>query len=226
MEFNKKLTLNGAVITKEKMIQLMNITEKYTGKKEILDIKFKDNSGYSDLSVTEFNNLDFDNKIIENMSIYVISSYESEFNTKLTFTYYRTDFKSNIEFSSNSKDCYLNMKDDIEKWKVSVTDRKWSSFIHKWYFYLIVFFIICASLSIFIYKLFCAADADLAVKILSILIQIIFYLFTIPCVKIVKYSFPKVELDIGVNKHNKMRKILWVVISVIVIPFIISLLIK
>ena len=62
------------------------------------------------------------------------------------------------------------------------------------------------NLSVFIYKLICAASADSVVNVFLSLVQIIFYLFTIPCVKIIKYSFPKVELDIGVNNHKKMRK--------------------
>ena len=226
MELKQKMSLCGQIINKEKMISLMEIIRKYTDENQILNIKFNDDSEYANLSIHEFEEICFDNKLIEKMNIYVFSSYKHGYRNKFSFTYYRTDLDSEIEYSSNNRDQFLHIQDDIDKWKVSVTDRKWCSFIYKWYFYVIMFLIICASLSVFIYKLFCATSADSVVNVFLLLVQIIFYLFTIPCVKIIKHSFPKVELDIGINRHKKMRKILWVVISVIVIPFIISLLIK
>ncbi|MBQ9731354.1 MAG: hypothetical protein IJV94_04560 [Bacilli bacterium] len=204
----------------------MEIIEKYTEKKEILNLKFKDDLGYSDLNINEFKDLDFDNKLIEKVSIYVISSYESNFENKLTFTYYGTDFDSDIVYSSNNKDQFLNIKDDIEKWNISVTSRKWIPFIFKWYFYAFVFFVICVSLSAFIYKFIYLMNVESAIVAVFLIIQSIFWILTMPCVQMIRQSFPKVELDIGVNKHKKTRNFLWIVISLIIIPFIMSLLIK
>ena len=129
MELKQKLSLCGQIITREKIISLMEIIQKYTDERQILNIKFNDDSEYANLSIDEF----------KEICIYVFSSYKYECHNKFSFTYYRTDIDSDIEYSSNNRDQFLHIQDDIEKWRVSVTYRKWSSFIHEWYFYVIIY---------------------------------------------------------------------------------------
>ena len=73
------------------------------------------------------------------------------------------------------------------------------------------------------YKIISEASIDVIVKLTLTLLPIIFYGITLPIVALFRKSFPKVELDLGVNKSKKLRKLLWIVLTLIIIPIIISI---
>ena len=223
MELKQKLSLCGQIITREKIISLMEIIQQYTDEKQILNIKFSDDSEYANLSIDEFKEICFDNKLIEKMDIFVFSSYKYEWRNKFSFTYYRTHFDSNIEYSSNNRDQFLHIQDDVEKWETSVTSRKWISIFYKWYFYVFIFFILSFSFATITYKIISEASIDVIVKLTLALLPIIFNVIALPIVALIRKSFPKVELDLGVNKSKKLRKFLWIVLTLIIIPIIISI---
>lgn len=223
MELKQKLSLCGQIITREKIISLMEIIQQYTDERQILNIKFSDDSEYANLSIDEFKEICFDNKLIEKMNIYVFSSYKYEWRNKFSFTYYRTDFDSDMEYSSNNRDQFLHIQDDVEKWETSVTSRKWISIFYKWYFNVFIFFILSFSFATITYKIISEASIDVIVKLTLILLPIIFNVIALPIVALFRKSFPKVELDLGVNKSKKLRKILWIVLTLIIIPIIISI---
>lgn len=223
MELKQKLSLCGQIITREKIISLMEIIQQYTDERQILNIKFSDDSEYANLSIDEFKEICFDNKLIEKMNIYVFSSYKYEWRNKFSFTYYRTDFDSDMEYSSNNRDQFLHIQDDVEKWETSVTSRKWISIFYKWYFNVFIFFILSFSFATITYKIISEASIDVIVKLTLILLPIIFNVIALPIVALFRKSFPKVELDLGVNKSKKLRKFLWIVLTLIIIPIIISI---
>lgn len=223
MELKQKISLCGQIITREKIISLMEIIQQYTDERQILNIKFSDDSEYANLSIDEFKEICFDNKLIEKMNIYVFSSYKYEWRNKFSFTYYRTDFDSDMEYSSNNRDQFLHIQDDVQKWETSVTSRKWISIFYEWYFNVFIFFILSFSFATITYKIISEVSIDVIVKLTLILLPIIFNVIALPIVALFRKSFPKVELDLGVNKSKKLRKFLWIVITLIIIPIIISI---
>lgn len=223
MELKQKISLCGQIITREKIISLMEIIQQYTDERQILNIKFSDDLEYANLSIDEFKEICFDNKLIEKMNIYVFSSYKYEWRNKFSFTYYRTDFDSDMEYSSNNRDQFLHIQDDVQKWETSVTSRKWISIFYEWYFNVFIFFILSFSFATITYKIISEVSIDVIVKLTLILLPIIFNVIALPIVALFRKSFPKVELDLGVNKSKKLRKFLWIVITLIIIPIIISI---
>lgn len=224
MEFNKKLKLVGAVITNEKMKKLMEIVEKHTKKKEILDITFDDESGISNLSIDNFSSYNFDNRLINRMRFYIMSDYKNEYYNKVTFSYYKDFYMAEIEYSSDDRENFLKIQDDIENWVISVTSRKWISFFHKWFIYLPVFILIFLFFYFSIMKFIKnISDSNLFLSFIF-LSPIFIELITYSIVKLLRIAFPNTEIDIGLNKNKKNRNLLWVFLTLVAIPIIINIL--
>lgn len=224
MEFNKKLKLVGAVITNEKMKKLMEIVEKHTKKKEILDITFDDESGISNLSIDNFSSYNFDNRLINRMRFYIMSDYKNEYYNKVTFSYYKDFYMAEIEYSSDDRENFLKIQDDIENWVISVTSRKWISFFHKWFIYLPVFILIFLFFYFSIMKFIKnISDSNLFLSFIFLL-PLFIELITYSIVKLLRIAFPNTEIDIGLNKNKKNRNLLWVFLTLVAIPIIINIL--
>lgn len=214
MTYEKKVPLRGAVIAKTDLINLIKILVDYFPQVKT-SIGFKDNTTLSSLSCEELESLDFQNKHIASLEINGhVFSKEGNSHIRLD-ALWENDYKIQLEFDSYEK--YLKISAEIDKWVVSVSCRKnYINFLHSWTSCVIYFIFFAISLSILAVKV----GLQSGIVLFSTLLPAGIVALVFP---IIKYAFPLTEIDIGINPSKKFRKIAWAIISILIIPVIISI---
>lgn len=223
MDISEKIELNGAIFTKDNIVKLMEIVNKYTNESEILNIKFSDGIEYSNIGIEDLKQMNFENLIIKDIKMYIMSKWDSKYKNKFIL-YYSEIFKQcTLEYSSSNRDQFSSIRSDILDWKKNITAReKMINFIYSWYSQFILTFII------FLLIMLSVVDALKNESLFNILGFNIFLMFAvyvilvIPSIKLIKYSYPKTEINIGINKSAKVRKYLWLLLTIIIIPIILN----
>lgn len=219
MNRRKKLKLDGVILNQKNICELMKIISKYISNPSI-DVEFFDESACTNLTIEEFGEFNFDNRKIEKIDInaYIIDKGAEYVTLEKD---YDLD-KYVIEFSHSNHDEFSKLKADIEEWLISVKPRKkLISFVHSWVIYLLTGIIFCVPVvflsywwqtQIFqdeIYSIFCSS--------------LIGVLLIFPMPLLLQYLFPFTELDIGINKRKTGRKFLWGIMTLFIIPLVISI---
>lgn len=215
MNYEKNIKLNGAILTQENLISLMKSAYSYFQNIRT-SIKFTDNSNITGISVDEFENMSFKNKKIKSFDI-KSSTYAN--NKRSSFWVQFDDLYNvcEVRFEFSDYDDYLRFADVIDNWGNEVCDRrKYINIIHSWSLN-VLFFLIAYIPLVSIGK-----DLNQMVESAGI--------WAIPAFgyagglkALLKYAFPLTEIDIGINNRKTFRKFAWGLISLLIIPIILSL---
>lgn len=214
--FSQKLKFIGVVITKENICELISTLSKYYGEHKI-KVSFKKGLIIDELSVDTFKNYDFKNEKIETIEV---SGRDKNFESSYSIDKNLDDFYE-ITFSHTEKDKHTLIEKDIGDWIHKMQDKRClRAFCNRWISSLFFGLIIEIAYLLAVWK----ADISFNDKMnLSVsLISIPFFIgwFVKLCVK--KF-FPITEIDIGINNAKKYRGLGWSIISLIIIPLLLSM---
>ena len=111
-----KIELAGCILDKKYITSLLVITNKYFGSSSF-SIEFKDGTKLSDLSIAEFEKIDFNNRTLSSIEL---QCYESDYKTSQKSSLYLYKGFMNepyvLTYSSSDNDIYLKIKADLEGW--------------------------------------------------------------------------------------------------------------
>lgn len=215
MNYEKNVKLNGAILTQENLISLMKSAYSYFQNIRT-SIKFTDNSNITGISVDEFEKMSFKNKKIKSFDI-KSSAYTN--NKQSSFWVQHDDFSNvcEIKFEFSDYDDYVRFADVIDNWRNEVCDRrKYINIIHSWGLN-ILFFLIAYIPLVFIGKDFNQMATSAGIWVFPS------FGYASGLKALLKYAFPLTEIDIGINNRKTFRKFAWGLISLLIIPIILSL---
>ena len=214
--FSQKLKLIGVVITMENICDLISTLSKYYGEHKI-KVSYKNGLIIDDLSMDTFKNYDFKNAKLETIEV---SGQDKDFESRYSIEKNFDDFYE-IKFSHTEKDKHTLIEKDISDWLHKTEDKRFLRvFCNSWIASLFYGLVIAIAFLLSVWK----ADVSFNDKtILSAsLIPIPFFIGWF--IKIfVKKFFPITEIDIGINNAKKYRGLGWSVISLIIIPLLLSI---
>lgn len=214
MVYEKTFKLKGAIFTQHNLVKLMNSCSPYFARITI-SVEFKDGSKKSSMNSSEFENETFQNKKIKEINLHG-SSYSGNYCSTL---WVRTNYSNNYELQIESAeyDQYIKICDLIDNWIVEISSRRqYISLLNSWYA-----FALCC-MTAYIPMFFTAKSMDDIPIIAIVWFLPAFGLggFVSMCIK---YAFPLTEVDIGTNHRRMFRKFVWGVVSLLVIPIILSI---
>lgn len=214
MTHEKTFKLKGAILTQDKLVKLLNICAPFFPEAKV-SVEFKDESKKSSMSVSEFENESFQNKMIKDIQIHGRTYKDKLSSTIWVRKSYDDIYVLNVEF--DEYDQYVIFCDIIDKWMIEIGSRRgYIKLIHSWRN-----FAFCFAISFF--PMFFSAKSleDIpAMALLWLLPALGLSALVSSCIK---YAFPLTEMDIGINRRKTFRKFVWGIISLLVIPIIISI---
>lgn len=218
MIYEKKFKLKGAILTQKNLTKLMDISSDYFPNTSV-SIEFKDDSSQSSISATELKKISFQNKHINQIQIHGYCHEEGQ-NSSIwaRIEPYFNTYEIKVEFNDYEK--YIKFCDELNQWIIEVSDRKnYIKLLHSWVS-LLCYFMILYIPSLSITKIFTHIFDRIMLSIL-----IVFPLFGLSAIiyGCVKYAFPLTEIDIGINRRKTFRKFVWGILSLLVIPTILSI---
>ena len=214
MTHEKTFKLKGAILTQDNFVKLMNICTPFFPEVKI-SVEFKDESKKSSMLVSEFENQSFQNKIIKDIQIYG-HTYKDKFSSTIWVRKNYDDiYVLNVEF--DEYDQYVKFCDIVNAWIVEVGNRRnYINLLNSWRTFAICFIIA------FVPMLFDANSLND--------IPVIALIWLLPALGLgalvsscIKFAFPLTEIDIGTNRRKTFRKFIWGIVSLLVIPIILSI---
>ncbi len=215
MTYGKTLELSGAILAQKDIIKLMQIISSYSSKVTI-SVEYKDNSKVNRITVDNFENMNFKNKSIKSIEIYMNETQNNDcFSVWLRHDTSYNVYELKYELSNHNK--YLSFTSEVESWRTEVSDRmKYINIINSPFISLLSFIVVFIPILCILVKHKVNLGYAYILFLTSMVISAI-------VTSLVKLSFPLTEIDIGNNKHKSIRKILWGVIVILIIPIILSL---
>lgn len=215
MKKERELKLMGCVIEKNDLLKFLELCNKYVNSD--LKIKFKDET-LSGITCDELKKNEFTNLKIEEITL-IGSLFESE---KQNHIYFSTGYDDayTLSFESDNDIEFLKMRDDFEKWVASLKKRESvAKVVYSWITpvtsFVISIILMLWTMVILNTKYNCSMD-------LAALVIFPFIAVTFGFLSLLRYAFPKTEIDLGINNHKKLRGFLWFFITVIAIPIVLS----
>ena len=215
MTFEKTVKLKGAILTQENLTKLMENLKQYFPDINI-SVTFKDDNKLSKMRSDEFSHYSFQNKLIKEIEV---KGHCYNENHQSHFWGRQDTFDNLVElsFETDNYDNFIKIADIINLWQIEVTDRKnLVIFLHSW-----GLFLLSCLISFIIILFFKINIKDMLISFLIRMMSSLIYAYMI--MSFLKYIFPLTEIDIGTNKRKKSRKFIWILISVLIIPVILSI---
>ena len=216
--------LVGAVITKENLINLMSIIDKYTNFNNSLSITYSNGIKKMKLTKNDLERELFENKKIDSISIHAYSHKHNGSENTINLQKEMFDNLYIIEISSDKNETYLSLKDDIENWIIHISPHvKYIEFIHSNTPYFICAFVYIILFFVSFYN--CILNHNHSIlSIISYIFSLLFFPICYVGISIIRFLFPLTELDIGVNSPKKCRWMISGVTTLIILPILINLL--
>lgn len=214
MTHEKTFKLKGAIVTQDNLAKLMSICTPFFPEVKI-SVEFKDESKKSSMSVSEFENESFQNKMIKDIQIHG-HTYKDKLSSTIWFRKSYDDiYALNVEF--DEYDQYVKFCDIVSMWIVEVSNRRsYIGFLNSWRTFVICFIIAFV-------PMFFAANSLNDIPVIALI-------WLLPALGLgalvsscIKHAFPLTEVDIGTNHRRMFRKFVWGVVSLLVIPIILSI---
>jgi len=214
MKHEKTFKLKGVILTQSNLIKLMNICAPFFPEAKI-SVEFKDESKKSSMSVSEFENESFQNKIVKEIQIHGNVYKDGHSSTIWVRKNIDDIYVLNVEF--DEYDQYVKFCDIIDKWMVEIGSRRgYINLLHSWRNFTICF-------AIAFMPMFLTAKSWDDIPIIALV-------WILPALGLgalvsscIKHAFPLTEVDIGTNHRKTFRKFVWGVISLLLIPIILSI---
>lgn len=215
----QEVKLKGIIIKQDILCELLLKIEKYY-KRYNITVRFIDGSSLEKVSIKELKKFNFSNRKIDDVDIRFHDD-EDFFNEFYLDKPISGDYR--IVFSHDKEDIYAIVKEIIENWVVENTQRKIIKFIHSFWFVFVSSLLFCMPIMLMlgIESVFLPAFIYFGIMIASMSIFICYGLWCFA-----KFIYPLVEIDIGINRHKKLRKSLGWILTVIVIPTIIAIILE
>ena len=130
MKHEKTFKLKGVILTQSNLIKLMNICAPFFPEAKI-SVEFKDESKKSSMSVSEFENESFQNKIVKEIQIHGNVYKDGHSSTIWVRKNIDDIYVLNVEF--DEYDQYVKFCDIIDKWMVEIGSRRgYINLLHSW----------------------------------------------------------------------------------------------
>lgn len=220
MKREMKYSLDGKYLNNNNILQLMESCNKLF-KHCNLEIYFKNNEKQSNITFEEFKNYDFSNLTIDSISLSCYSYIDEEKSIYLRKNIYGKNYY--IIFSSDNDNSFYNIKGIIDDWMRKITSK--NSFVMKFVNSLKIYFLIYLiySFSIALSTFYLIDKNNIGIPysiIISSVGGVLITFLSNLTISILRYMFPMTEIDIGENKSKNLRKYIWSIILIIIIPTI------
>ena len=215
MTYEKEIKLEGAILDQSNLVKLMRILEGVFPDVR-MSIEFENDTKLSSVAVEEFKSLSFQNKNVKKLNIRG-SIYEDDCKASVFVreSYHYSTYI--MEFDFSNYDQYVKFCDEIDNWITEVGDRKkYIKFIYSWISY------VCCFVVLFTPVLFWGSKENFVWQ-MAMLCFLTSAGISWGVTLALKYAFPLTEIDIGVNRNKTFRKFVWLILSLLVIPTILSL---
>ena len=215
MTYEKEIKLDGAILNQSNLAKLMGILENIFPNVK-MSIEFKNDTKLSSIEAEEFKSLSFQNKNIKKLNIRGnIYKDGRDASVSIRESHYYSTYIMEFDFSDYEQ--YIKFSDTIDNWILEVSDRKkYIKLFYSWFSFAFCFVVV------FVPFLFWASKENFVWQTAV--------LWFLPSAGIsggitaaLKYAFPLTEIDMGVNRNKIFRKFLWLILSLLVIPTILSL---
>lgn len=221
MEYSKEINLFGVVFTKQNILNLMAKLEKENFTVSV-NINFKNSENYNELTQAEFKELNFEGKTVKSIKLkfeeFDDIGYRT-FSKDIVIEYYIWGefYKANIT-TKNETDLAILTR-IIEEWKIRIVKNKSLKWLlHSPILHLILVGLIWVPLTLHFF------DNGLEIAASIMMSFFIFIIFDIGLTCLLRYIFPKYEIDIGKNIVKRIRNSFgWIVVTIL-IPWLINLL--
>ena len=222
MNFKKEYQIDGFVLNKQNILELFDLSKDYS-EDSLLDINFKDSSSLIDLSKTEFQNHNYDGKIIEKVSLH-FSKFENHKKESSLFFYLSTK-SIFITIESTDEKCYCTLKNRVDSWIESLKKRNCLALkiVNHDLFFIIFGGIVFTALLVYpVYRLYeyFNINSSVILTIFCIFLPPICFGLSALLEVFISKLYPIIEIDIRNNKAKLLRKRFWWVFSVILVPFV------
>lgn len=214
--------LNACIIDKEHLLRLMNEVSLFFDDTTV-SFYFTDNTSISEVTREEFDEFDFSNRQIKNMRM---SLFKSDFQTgKVSSVELEHEYDKSYSLSVSSTDYgeYSKLKTIIDEWVKSICYEKRKSILvilqHEVLFSFLLSVLLLSSI-IAIFLVNSKLNINLGFLLLFFILYICSFVLSDFVLNHLKNSFPRTEIDIGINIAKKKRKRSWIFISVYFIPFV------
>lgn len=197
--------------------------------KDELSISFSDSTSIKELDINELSTMDFANKEIKSIKAnYRKLIFDDKINieSKTYFTFEQDIFDEcyKITISSSDFDVFSKLKLIIDEWinnvRISYRIRLYGLFNHP------VFLCVLSSILLTgatIVGIFCHINITAYFSAFILLVFVFLFVyssFVSFLFSFLEKSFPKTEIDIGMNKATKRRKIACWLLTSLILPFI------
>lgn len=214
MTHEKTFKLKGSILTQDNLVKLMNACAPFFPEAKI-SVEFKDESKKSSMSVSEFENESFQNKMIKEIQIHGHTYKDKLSSTIWIRKSYDDIYVLNVEF--DEYDQYVKFCDIINTWIVEVSNRRsYIGFLNSWRTFVICFIIAFV-------PMFFAANSLNDIPVIALIWILPALGLGVLVSSCVKFAFPLTEVDIGTNRRKTFRKFVWGIVSLLVIPIILSI---
>ncbi|MBQ3596266.1 MAG: hypothetical protein II988_00430 [Clostridia bacterium] len=221
MEYSKEISLVGAVFTKQNILNLIGNLEKENFTASI-NINFKNSENYNELTQTEFKELNFEGKAVKSIKLKFEEFDDQGYRTfskgiVVEYSIWGEYYKVNITTKKETDLAILTR--NIEEWKTTIVKNKplkWLSY--SFVLHLIMIGLIWVPLTLLFFNKGLEITASITMSFF------IFIILDIGLTCLLRYIFPKYEIDIGKNIVKRARNSFgWIVVTIL-IPWLINLL--
>lgn len=223
MEKEYRIKLEGCIIKKEDIYLVFDIFKTLKHKEAVFD--FNDQTFVKVFNREEIEKYDFNNKEIKSLKLYF---FETNFQTNESSSF-RLDssiFEGcyDITLSSSNDKQYAIFKTNIDEWYGRVLKKRrkvFSSFLSQSFW---LSFVLTIPFALFITIGFGALSKwsleSSQTFFIFVVSYFLFYWAVLEIFALFRFCFPKIEIDIGINKHKNGRKAVWLILTVFLVPFL------
>lgn len=215
--------ISAVLLTADKLKKWVDVLEEYELDYEC-EIRYVGGESFSTSNIQEL----FEDRYLENKSIesIEISARDFEKGIRVNFECGDISWRNSISCSCQEKDTFIRIRDEINQFVESITNKGVWAFLTrktKMSFLIKMFFGILWTIGIFTYPIKAWAQDKTAFWLIEFGIVIMCSLSYYSVQNICEYFCPIVEFDIGKNKYKLRRKRFSWLVTVIIIPFVISI---
>lgn len=214
--FSQKVKLLGVILTKENLCRLISALSKYYSRNKIT-VYFKNGLIIDGLSIETFRDYNFKNEKLERIEVRGRDeNFDSSYSIRKNF-----DEFYEIEFSHREKDTHVLIENEVKYWIQKEENKRFLRlFFNNWSSTLFFGLIIEITYLIAVWKTDVPYDnkMNLSISLFSLPFFIGWFIKLF-----VKRLFPITEIDIGINNAKKYRGVVWGIVTLIIIPLLLSI---